>query len=53
MMQPAELLQNLGVVGIPIENPSVSCFGGIILHIRCQQEPGTSRFDKHTSLRCS
>ena len=41
-MQPAELLQDLCVVRVSIENPSVSCFGRVVLHIRCQQEPGTS-----------
>ena len=38
MMQPPELLQDLCVVGVPVENPSVSCFRGIILNIKCQQE---------------
>lgn len=31
MMQPAELLQNLGMVGISIEHTAICQFGGIIL----------------------
>ena len=33
-MQPAELLQNLGMVRIPVENPSIGCFGSIILKLQ-------------------
>ena len=48
-MQPAELLKDFSVVGIPIENPTVSCLCRVILRILCQKSRMTA-FVKHIRL---
>lgn len=53
VVEPAQLLKNLGVVRVALKHARVGRFGGVVLEIRVRDESGNNQTFQLTSFCCS